>query len=122
MRSGQLLLRPAVIGVRLRDVRDGYYTLWSAWKGRQSPEATRLKSLFAACGIPNGLDDGSSWPTATFGQLGTRVSEIETDFPLEDASREVLDLAAFILVHRRLAPALNAWNEIARTTVRSASP
>jgi hypothetical protein len=42
-----------------------------------------------------------------------RLQGIKTDFALEDTDRRLLDLAAYVLVHRKLAGDLAIWREIA---------
>jgi len=119
--SSQLLLRPLVIGLRLRDISDAYYSLWSRFKVDDHTEKRRLMQLFDAAHIPSGLlpDDSETWPAKTYAELERRLSEIKTDFVLEGGDRKVLDLAAYILVHGKLEPALTRWSEIARNRLNS---
>ncbi len=119
LRSGRLMLRPAAIGLRIRDIGDAYYNIWSRYKDGDGPEFDRLLKLFEASGIPSGLgQDHSEWPATTFQELERRLSGIETDFVLGEDGRKVLDLAAYLLVHGKLEVALKRWNEIASSRFR----
>lgn len=71
--------------------------------------------LFEAARIPGGLlpEDPDTGPAKTNDGLEQRLSEIKTDFTLNGRDRAVLDLAAYILVHGKLEPALRRWGEIA---------
>ncbi len=113
VRSGQLLLRPLVIGLRLRHISDAYYAVWTRYKNASPSERLRLVELFEASGIPSGLEEGrDAWPAETFRGLAQRISDVKTDFVLEDGARRVLDLVAYLLVHGKLVPALNEWNAV----------
>ncbi|MFH1624196.1 MAG: patatin-like phospholipase family protein [Pseudomonadota bacterium] len=113
--SGRLLLRPLAIGLRLRDVGEAYYTLWSRYKNEGAKDV-RLLRLFEASGIPSGFDQ-NGWPAKSFQALvlERRVSELKTDFVLGKSGRKVLDLVAYLLVHGKLKPALTKWSRIAST-------
>lgn len=119
--SKKLLLRPLVIGLRLRDITAAYYELWSRFKLEDHAEKRRLMQLFDAAYIPSGLlpEDPDTGPAKTNAVLERRLSEIKTDFALEGRDRKVLDLAAYILVHGKLESALTRWNEIARNRLNA---
>jgi len=112
--SGRLLLRPLVIGLRLRDIDEAYYAVWQS-QTNGGPKDTRLVKLFEASGIPSGFERGptSPWPATTYQELERRLSHIKTDFVLAERARRVLDLAAYLLVHGKLEPALGRWNKVA---------
>jgi predicted acylesterase/phospholipase RssA len=122
--SKRLLLRPLIIGLRLRDIVDAYYTMWSTYKETGYRDA-RLQHLFEASGVSSGFDE-ENWPAATFrvfSDVHNGLGSIKTDFTLGDRDRKLLDLAAYLLVHGKLEPALNAWNKIASAVMeRGANP
>lgn len=114
MKSGQLLLRPLMIGLRLRHINDAYYTIWTRYKGTTDRDKHHLLDLFKKSAIPSGLDDGQeTWPAETYGELQRRISEIKTDFALDENAQRTLDLVAYLLVHGKLVPAFDEWSTIA---------
>ncbi|TAJ09536.1 MAG: patatin-like phospholipase family protein [Nitrospirae bacterium] len=114
MLSGQLRVRPLIIGLRLRHVHDAYYTIWARYKDRSDPGKARLLELFRQSGIPSGLEEGQeTWPAETYRQLQRRISEIKTDFALDEDAQHTLDLVAYLLVHGKLVPALAEWQAAA---------
>lgn len=117
--SGQLALRPLVIGLRLQDITTVYYGLWSRFKDGESAEKRRLMQLFDAAKIPSGLlpEDPETGAAKTNEELEHRLSKIKTDFLLGDNDRKVLDLAAYILVHGKLESDIRAWNNVASNRV-----
>jgi hypothetical protein len=108
VRSGKLMLRPLVIGLRLQDIDDAYYQVWQANKGRApSPE---LAKLFRESDIPDGMEE--SWPADAFRALDARILNIKTDFVLRGKDRKVLDLAAYLIVQGRFEAALAQWDRV----------
>ena len=121
--AGKLVLRPLVISLRLRDIADAYYHIWSRHTAAASTQDARLLRLFQESAIPSGFDEAraTSWPATTYRELENRLSEIRTDFTLPDRQRKVLDLAAYLLVHGKLERALHKWNDLARGRLEQAN-
>lgn len=77
------------------------------------PDALQL--LLRQNGLPDGLAQMSTL-------LKKRFREIETDFVLSASARRTLDLAAYVLVHFKLAADLDQWNTVLVEAARSAPP
>jgi predicted acylesterase/phospholipase RssA len=101
--TGQLRLRPLVIRLGLRDVLNPDFMMRFAPADTQRSNA--LQSLIEQNDLPDGLAPMSI-------ALKERITNIRTDFALTDSGRKTLDLAAFLLVHGKLAADLAAWNSI----------
>lgn len=114
----QLLLRPVIIGLRLRHVFDAYYRLWTRFSADPATIDPRFVELLEANGIKE--DFTASFP---IGRVpASRLAAIETDFVLSDENRALLDLTAYVLVHGKLAPALAEWNRLAIDRLRETMP
>jgi predicted acylesterase/phospholipase RssA len=102
--TGALATRPLVIRLGLRDVIDpDFASTYGAYlQGR--PELDRL---LAANQATNGI---AQLPK----DFSRRLQGIPTDFTLAEGDRKLLDLAAFLLVHGKLAGDVAQWNEIHR--------
>ena len=110
--SGQLLLRPLVIRLGLRDVLNPDFLMRFAPADAERAEALQL--LIRQNELPDGLAQMST-------VLQKRFREIETDFVLSATARRTLDLAAYVLVHIKLAADLKQWNTVVVEAARSAS-
>ncbi len=110
--SGQLLLRPLIIRLGLRDVLNPDFLMRFAPANSVRPEA--LQVLIKQNELPDGLAQMST-------VLQKRISEIETDFVLSATARKTLDFAAYVLVHAKLAADLDQWNTIMVDTARNAT-
>lgn len=113
-----MLLRPAIIGLRLRHVFDAYYHLWQKYAGDPAAVDPRLLRLLEMNGIRE--DFAGSFPTG--GVPESRLVAIDTDFVLSWENRALLDLVAYVLVHGKLAPALAEWSRLAGVRLREARP
>jgi hypothetical protein len=54
--------------------------------------------------------------------LNRRLQSIPTDFTLTVSDRKLLDLAAFLLVHGKLAGDMAQWNRISRAVAAAPTP
>ena len=100
--SGTLSTRPLVIRLGLRDVIDPDF---SSVYGAYLQNRPELDALLAANRATNGI---AQLPK----DFSRRLQGIPTDFTLTAADRKLLDLAAFLLVHGKLAGDIAQWNDI----------
>ena len=128
MNSGKLALRPCVIVLGLRDIRDAYYNIWSANDFGKKPEDPRLVELLARSGMQNyEAACRMDHIRASTGRLTECLRRIQTDFALKPSDRATLDLAAYVLVHGKLESDLADWSSVARSALlrrdsKNASP
>lgn len=109
LRSGQLLLRPNVIALRLRDLFQAYYPVWLQYSDDRSRQDPELARLFKKANIEELKSDAIA---ATEPNLYGRVAGIQTDFALREEDKTLLDLVAYLLVHGKLEPALAEWDKV----------
>jgi hypothetical protein len=103
--SGILSTRPLVIRLGLRDIINPDFALTYGAYLQDRPELDRL---LAANRTTNGI-------TQLPKDFSRRLQSIPTDFTLAAGDRTLLDLAAFLLVHGKLAGDIAQWNEIHRS-------
>ncbi len=102
------LLEPCLIWMGLRDVPTGLSQLLDA--GTQD---NHLMLLLASNGLEEMPRSIGLERKKYEVELAGRLAEIGTDFKLGTSHRTLLDLAAYVLVHANLAPALAEWSHIA---------
>jgi predicted acylesterase/phospholipase RssA len=107
--SGALNLRPLVIRLGLRDVINPDFAMMYGAYLQDRPELDRLLAA-------NQATDGIAQLPKDFSR---RLQSIPTDFTLAARDRQLLDLAAFLLVHGKLAGDIAQWNEIYRSIATS---
>lgn len=100
--SGALAMRPLVIRLGLRDVISPDF---AGTYGAALANEPALAALLTENGISGGI-------TRLSGQLTRHLQAIPTDFALTAANRKLLDLAAFLLVHGKLASDTARWSRI----------
>jgi predicted acylesterase/phospholipase RssA len=105
LEDGRLSLRPLVVRLGLRDVMNPDFE--GTYGANLSGAEARLQMLVHENGITGGWRDLRTI-------LRKRLAGIPTDFVLTTADRQALDLAAFLLVHGKLAGDIAAWNAVAR--------
>lgn len=108
--SGQLLLRPLILRLGLRDVLNPNFLMHIA--DAQVPRPDALKAHLTANDLPDGL-------AAMSRALSKRIATIETDFTLTPDGRTTLDLAAYLLVHGKLLSDLVEWNAVFDQAVKA---
>jgi hypothetical protein len=94
--SGQLVARPLVIRLGLRDIVNPDFL--NVYGSGLATDAARLQSLLRESGVQNDLRE--------------KLLGIQTDFVLSEVGRKTLDLAAHMLVHGKLAGDLATWEQI----------
>jgi len=110
--TGKLAMRPLVIRLGLRDVIDPDFASEYGARLNSDPDLGELLSA-------NSIDDGL---TTLSKHLRRPLQSIPTDFTLSLSDRRLLDLTAYLLVHGKLAAAVQRWNAIDRSVVSSTPP
>jgi len=107
--SGALAMHPLVIRLGLRDVINPDF---AGTYGAGLANQPAVRELLAENGVSDGI-------TRLSRHLTRRLQAIPTDFALTADNRKLLDLAAFLLVHGKLAGDVARWNSI-RTGIAAA--
>ena len=110
--SGMLAMRPLVIRLGLRDVINPDF---ASTYGSGLTDQEELTRLLKENGISDGIGSLSK-------HLSRRLQSIPTDFTLSGSDRGLLDLAAFLLVHGKLAGDVAQWNEVSRVAASAHDP
>lgn len=100
--TGALSMRPLVIRLGLRDVINPDF---ASTYGAGLVDRPELQPLLNDNVVAGGI-------TQLPKDLDRRLQSIPTDFTLAGGDRKLLDLAAFLLVHGKLAGDVAQWNEI----------
>ncbi len=103
--DGRLSLRPLIIRLGLRDIMNPDFE--GQYGANLSGSEARLQELVHENGITGSWQDLRN-------TLRKQLAGIATDFVLTDKDRRALDLAAFLLVHGKLAGDIAAWNAVER--------
>ena len=104
--SGQLVARPLVIRLGLRDIVNPDFL--NVYGRGLATDVARLQNLLRESGVQNDLRE--------------RLLGIQTDFVLSDVGRKTLDLAAHMLVYGKLAGDLAKWEQIVTSAAQSSLP
>jgi len=110
--SGTLSMRPLVIRLGLRDVINPDF---SSMYGAGLEGRPDLTALLKDNAVTDGIRSLSK-------DLNRRLQSIPTDFTLTVSDRKLLDLAAFLLVHGKLAGDMAQWNRISRAVAAAPTP